>query len=212
MTGEKPAKSFTRWVKYLKKQGLDFSSVQVLDLGSGEGKNALYLAGIGAQVECIEIAQNAVRTTKQKIDLAGLCDQVRVQQGSIGEIYDFADNYFDLIIDVTSSNSLSEKERSVYLAESARVLRSGGQMFVRVLCKDGDANAKQLIKDHPGPEYDTYVMPGWGQTERVFSETDIRNLYGQYFDILKLEKETHYTKFAGREFKRNFWVMYLLNK
>lgn len=212
MTGDKPAKSFVRWVKELCKQGVDFENVRALDLGSGEGKNAIYLAGLGAQVDCIEIAGNAVAVTREKIAAGNLTDQVRVSQGSIGEIYPFDDDSFDLIIDVTSSNSLTEAERNMYLFESHRVLKPGGQMFVRALCKDGDNNAKRLIKDHPGLEKDTYTIPEWGQTERVFTESDIRELYRQYFDIKKFDKETHYSKFNGRSYKRNFWVMYLQNK
>ena len=66
MTGDKPAKSLIKWIKQLRKEGIDFSTVRVLDLGSGEGKNALYLANMGSQVECIEIARNAVETTKKR--------------------------------------------------------------------------------------------------------------------------------------------------
>lgn len=209
MTGDKPAKSFLKLVKQLRKEGVDFEQVRVLDLGSGEGKNAIYLAGLGAEVDCIEIAANAVAVTQQKIAAGNLGEQVRVSQGSICEIYPFDDDSFDLVIDVTSSNSLTEAERNMYLFESNRVLKPGGQMFVRALCKDGDNNAKQLIKHHPGPEHDTYTIPEWGQTERVFSESDIRALYGQYFNITKLEKETHYSKFNGRTYKRNFWIVYI---
>jgi len=224
MTGDKPAKSFLRWTKWMSKQHkveedreiswrTDFWNKKwILDLGSGEGKNAFYLAGLGAKVNCVEIAQNAVETTKNRAIQANLDDIVTVQQGSIGEKYNFTDNSFDAVIDVTSSNSLSERERAVYLSESARVLKPGGHVFVRALCKDGDDNAKYLIKNNPGPEKDTYVQPEWGLTERVFTESDIRELYGQYFEVLKLEKETHYTKLDGKKFKRNFWVMYLKNK
>jgi len=215
MTGDKPAKSLVHFVKFLKKEyrakGVGIEDMRVLDLGSGEGKNAIYLAGLGIQVDCIEIARNAVATTQQKINQGGLTSLVRVKQGSMGDTgaYEFPDEAFDIIIDVTSSNSLSEAEREVYLEHSARVLKQGGYMFVRALCKDGDSNAKQLLKDHPGQEKDTYVMPGWGQTERVFTEYDIRELYEQYFTILTLEKETHYTNFNNKRFRRNFWVMYL---
>lgn len=212
MTGSKPTKSFLRWIKYLRKHGIDITGMRALDLGSGEGKNAIYLAEIGLQVHGIEIASNAVGTAQKTVSNLGLTEQIFIKQGSIGEPFAFADNFFDLIIDVTSSNSLTEAERAIYLSQSARVLKPGGQMFVRALCKDGDRNAKQLLHDCPGYEQDTYIIPEWGQTERVFLESDIRELYGQYFDIKKLEKETHYTTFDGRKYRRNFWVMYLVHK
>ena len=220
MTGVKPAKSFLQWIKHVIKEdgrrgsALPLQGTRVLDLGSGEGKNALYLATLGATVDGIEIASNAVATTKERIkELSDVYGSefgvVRVREGSIGQQYQFPDATFDLIIDITSSNSLSETERMVYLNESCRVLKSGGRMFVRALCKDGDTNAKQLLKLHPGQEHDTYLQPDWGLVERVFSEVDIKALYGTKFTILNLTKETHYTTVGTQKYKRNFWLLSL---
>lgn len=220
MTGTKPAKAFTKWVKHiikqrgLRRQQYPLAELQVLDLGCGEGKNALYLAELGAQVSGIEIARNAVQTTTARFKALSnsvypLSGTVSVEHGSIGAVYNHPDDYFDLIVDVTSSNSLSEAERAVYLHESARVLRSDGQMFVRALCKDGDVNAKRLLEQHPSSEHDTYQIPDWQQTERVFTESDITALYGANFTIEKLTREVHYTTYAGRKYKRHFWLMYL---
>jgi len=213
MRGTKPAKSFTNFVRWVRKQGIDLEQSRWLDLGSGEGKNALYLADRGAHVKCIEIAHNAVVTTQESAKIRGFEGLLDITEGSIGETYDLSDDSVDVVVDVTSSNSLDESEREVYLSESKRVLKPGGYMFVRALCKDGDNNAKQLIADYPGAEHDTYVMPEWGLTERVFTEAGLRELYGQYFDIIHLEKETHYTTLEKegktQKYKRNFWVMYL---
>jgi len=220
MTGTKPAKAFLQWVKQvikvrdLRGRDVPLQDLRVLDLGSGEGKNALYLAELGAIVEGIEIAANAVATARARIEQAmvgvgSVAGSVRITEGSIGQVYDFPDAAFDLIIDVTSSNSLSAPERMVYLQESARVLKSGGQMFVRALCKDGDSNAKQLLLAHAGLEPDTYLQPHWGLVERVFTEVDIRAVYQTYFVIDQLTKETHYTTVGDRKYKRNFWLLQL---
>jgi len=220
MTGLKPAKAFTQWVKQIIKEqslrGMDYPlrDLKVLDLGSGEGKNALYLAEMGAQVYGIEIARNAIETTLQRVAAtqitADSVGNVQVEQGSIGKKFKFEDDFFDLIIDVTASNSLSKPERATYLLESFRVLQPNGQMFVRALCKDGDVNAKQLLQQYPGVEQDTYRIPDWNQLERVFTESDIRDLYSAYFTIKSLTKEIHYTTYAGRKYKRRFWVLHLL--
>ncbi len=220
MTGTKPAKAFLQWVKQvikvrdLRGRDLPLHDLKVLDLGSGEGKNALYLAELGAIVEGIEIAANAVATARARIEQArvgvgSVAGSVRITEGSIGTVYNFPDAVFDLIIDVTSSNSLTAPERSVYLHESARVLKSGGQMFVRALCKDGDSNAKQLLLAHAGLEPDTYLQPDWGLVERVFTEADILDVYQTHFVIDKLTKETHYTTVGDRKYKRNFWLLQL---
>ena len=218
MTGEKPPKSLLNWLKHvvltkgLRGQSEKLGGMTVLDLGSGEGKNALHVALMGATVHCIELASNAVQTTIKRAKEERLSDRVLVTYGSIGAPYQFPNETFDLIMDVTSSNSLSESERSTYLAESARVLKSDGMMFVRALCRDGDANAKKLLQLHPGSEHDTYIQPDWGLVERVFSEADLRALYGKYFIIQKLSKETHYTTLGARKYKRNFWILHLVKE
>ena len=82
-------------------------------------------------------------------------------------------------------------------------------MFVRALCKDGNKNVKNLLRDNPGKEYDTYILKDIGLTERVFSREDFTKLYGTYFKILKLEKKTSYTTFNDRIYKRDYWLAYL---
>ena len=130
----------------------------------------------------------------------------------MGQLLEFENNSFDLIIDVTSSNSLNENERQIYVQEAHRVLKSGGNFFVKTLCKDGDHNAKNLIKLSPGPEVDTYIMPEIGLTERVWSKEDFVSYYSRYFIIEKLEKKTNYSRFNGRSYKRNFWLAYMSKK
>ncbi|OIO49191.1 hypothetical protein COX74_01995 [bacterium (Candidatus Gribaldobacteria) CG_4_10_14_0_2_um_filter_41_16] len=55
-----------------------------------------------------------------------------------------------------------------------KYLKKSGYLFARGLRKDGDKNAKNLLKLNPGLEYDTYVIKGLDLVERVFSEKDFR--------------------------------------
>ena len=114
-----------------------------------------------------------------------------------------------MILDVTSSNSLNDKGRETYLNESSRVLKTGGYFFVRALAKDGNKNVKNLLRQSPGREYDTYIIKEIGLTERVFSRDDFVKLYTKFFKILKLEKKTSYTTFDNRIYKRDYWIAYL---
>ncbi len=205
---DEPAVAFKDFVKWLKrKEGVDLSVLSVLDLGAGTGKNAIYLAERGAKVFGIELSKEAVKISKERAKKAGVSADFR--EGSFGESIDFSDESFDLVLDVTSSNSLDEKEREVYLKETLRVLKPGGYMFVRALCKDGDKNALNLLKLSPGKEHDTYFMKDIDLYERVFSRIDFEKLYSKDFDILKLEKDSSYTTVGDRKYKRNFWLAYL---
>lgn len=207
---EKPQKDTVRFLKFLRKdEGVNLSGLRGLDLGCGTGRNSNYLAELGNTVTGFEISQTALDLARSRAKDAGLSVDYRLQ--NIGAPYPFGDDAFDLVLDITSSNSLNEREREIYLAEVHRVLKDGGYLFVKTLCKDGDNNAKALLKKDPGPEHDTYINKDMGLTERVFSEQDFRNLYSKYFDIISLEKKTNYTRFKNQSYKRNFWLAYMKN-
>ncbi len=231
MSGTKPQKSVMKFVKALKKEykkqetqldqespgALVFDGVRVLDLGCGEGKNAFYFAERGAEVIGVDISRVAVENARLQARILGLQDICKFSVGSIGESLEFESASFDIVLDVTTSNALSTPERNIYLTEVHRILKGDGDFFVRALCKDGDINAKNLLKSSPSHETDTYIMPVTGLVERVFSYDDIMMIYSEYFDIYNIEKEIHYTTMSAtdgskQKYKRNFWILHMKNK
>jgi SAM-dependent methyltransferase len=203
-----PQADTLRFFKYLKKEEkYPIENRTVLDLGCGTGRNANYLADLGNSVIGIEISKTALDIAKKRATDLGISVDYRL--GDIGAPYDIADASVDLMLDVTSSNSLDEKGRAVYLSEANRVLAPGGYFFVRALAKDGNKNVKNLLKHSPGKEYDTYVVKEIGLTERVFSKEDFTKMYGAFFKILHLEKKTSYSTFNNRIYKRDYWLAYM---
>ena len=206
--GEKPQNDVLRFLKYFKrnyKKGL--SGLEILDLGCGTGKNANYLASLGNNVSGMEISTTAIELAKERAKQTNLI--VNYKKRSIGKRYPFCDNSFDLALDITSSNSLTEHERKIYLQETHRVLKSGAYFFVRALCKEGDKNAKNLLKNSPGKENDTYIINELGLIERVFLLADFRKMYGKYFKIEKIFTRSGYTRFQGQSYKRVYLLAYL---
>lgn len=198
-----PAMALKDFVRFLRKEKkLEISNLNILDLGCGNAKNSFYISeqGLNNKIVGIEISETALKYARE------LAPEGNFIKQSIGTILPFEDESFDIILDVTSSNSLSESEREVYLKEVYRLLKPSGYLFVRALCKDGDTNAQNLLKSNPGKEKDTYIMPELELTERVFSKEDLLSTYTNIGENLYLTKETHYTKFGGRSYKRNFWV------
>ncbi|MEI7689190.1 MAG: methyltransferase domain-containing protein [Candidatus Nomurabacteria bacterium] len=205
---EDPQADTLRFLKFLKKeQKFKVEDRVVLDLGCGTGRNSNYLADLGNKVIGIEISRTALNLAKIRARDLGI--EVDYRMGDIGEKYDIPDDSVDIVLDITSSNSLDEKGRSIYLEEVARVMKKGGYFFVRALCKDGNKNVKNLLKTSPGREYDTYIIKEIGLTERVFSREDFIKIYSKYFKILNLEKKTSYTTFNNRIYKRDYWLAYL---
>lgn len=205
---EGPQADTLRFLKFLKKEEkFRVEDKNILDLGCGTGRNANYLADIGSRVIGIEISKTAINIAKERAKRLGVSVDYRL--GDIGEKYEIEGDSIDLVLDITSSNSLNEKGREIYLREVYRILKKNGYFFVRALCKDGNKNVKNLLKQSPGREYDTYVTKEIDLIERVFSRDDFVKMYSQYFKILHLEKKTSYTTFNNRIYKRNYWIAYL---
>ncbi len=204
----KPQSDVVRFVQFLRKdQKLVTEALKVLDLGSGAGRNSFYFADMGNMVTGLEISKTAVGIADQYAKDAGL--NISYVKQSIGDEFPCEDNSIDIALDITSSNSLTEKEREVFLSETNRVLKNGGYFFTKALCKEGDENAKYLIKNNPGKEKDTYIMPEVGVTERVWTKEDFVSTYEKYFEIIFIDKKTSYSKIKGRSYKRNFWIVYM---
>ena len=206
-----PQATFLRFLKYYKKTTkTKLEDLNVFDAGCGTGRNSNYLALKGAKVQGVDISPSAIKIARERAKEMNL--DIDYSVSDLGVQQRFENNSLDLVIDVTSSNSLNEKGREVFLSEVQRGLKSGGYFFVRALCLEGDKNAKNLLKNNPGSEYNTYKMPGLGLVERVFSREDFQKTYSKYFKIEKMIKETGYTRFFNQNYKRNFWVAYLVVK
>lgn len=201
---------FTRWLKKSAKRAgapIEIYEMSVLDLGSGTGRNSFYYAQQGSTVTGYELSETALKMA-EKFARHGE-QQITYRKQDIGAPYQLATKSIDIVLDITSSNSLSDKKREVYLSESYRVLKPGGHMIVRALAKDGDSNAKTLVATNPGIDPDTYVHPDLGLVEKVFSRETFTQTYGKYFEILDLARVSHYNMVAGRKYKRNYWIAYL---
>jgi len=210
---EGPQNFIVQFMKYLKKEKhLPMSDLRILDLGCGTGRNSNYLAERGNFVFGLDLAANALKLASERAEKAELSEQTKYIRQSIGAKLPFEDNSFDLILDITASNSIKSSEREVYLKESSRVLKPSGFMILRTLCKDGDQNAQNLLKSNPGGELDTYFLKDLGIMERVFSEMDLKNLYGRYFNFDKLVKDVGYPQIKGVTYKRKYWLAIITKK
>jgi SAM-dependent methyltransferase len=204
---------FSRWLKKeYKKAGtpLDMEEVTVLDLGSGSGRNSLYFAGQGATVFGYEIADTAIALAKKTARHAEL--PMTFLKHDIGTVYPIRASTVDIVLDVTSTNSLTDAARKIYLQEVHRILKPGGFLFVRALSTEGDQHAKRLVVDFPGPDPDTYVHPDIRIVEKVFSRESFVATYAPFFTIHLLDRTSHYPLVAGRRYKRQYWIAYLERK
>ncbi len=105
---------------------LDKSS-RVLDVGSGYGGPARYLAKTtGCRVDCLNISDVQNQRTQQLNEQQGMTAQVQIIEGSFEEM-PIPDQQYDVV--VSQDAILHSGDRSQVLKEVARVLKSGGDFI-----------------------------------------------------------------------------------
>jgi ubiquinone/menaquinone biosynthesis C-methylase UbiE len=200
-----PQKDVLRALKELaRKHGLFLDGAQVLDAGCGTGRNSLHCARSGASVSAFDIAENAVTIARKRAEEEGLRIAFSVHDMAHDMPYD-ADS-FDLVLDITSSNSLKASERSHFLAECLRVLKPGGILLMKALCLTGDHNARALIAASSVGEAGMYELPGTTIIEKAWEVDEVKSYYGAVFEPVTFTLKDSYMRMNGRSYKRRFII------
>jgi ubiquinone/menaquinone biosynthesis C-methylase UbiE len=101
----------------------------VVDIGSGLGGPARYLAGTyGCQVTGIDLTPEFVAVATELARLTRLSDRVDFRQGSALDL-PFAEGTFDLAWSQNVAMNIADRPR--YYAQMARVLKPGGRLAIQ---------------------------------------------------------------------------------
>lgn len=196
---------FTRWLARNDGEHVLYPKNTVLDLGSGNGRNLLYLAkefrikGIG-----YDLSEVAVTQAKAKAEKLPLEFYKRSIVGDLG----LPDRSVMLVLDMMTSHYLNQEERRILRDEIERVLEPGGFLFFKSFLAEGDLHAERLLREYPGKEPFTYIHPKIGVPEYVWTEERLREFFGGKFNIRKIYK-SHKHLSHGRAFRRRTIVAYL---
>jgi SAM-dependent methyltransferase len=120
---------------------------RALDLGCGEGADALWLAEHGWHVLAVDISETALQRAAADADARGLGDRVDVGQHDLS--HSFPDGDFDLV-SAQFLHSMVELDRPRILNRAADAVRPGGLLMI---VDHGAAPpwARKLAHDHEFP-------------------------------------------------------------
>ncbi len=111
--------------------------VRILDLGSGSGETARYLAKKGAHLTCLNISQVQNDYNVQRNKAEGLADKIEVITGSFEEI-PCEDKLFDIVI--SRDSFMYSNDRGKVFSEVMRVLKPNGDFVFTDFLKNEIAN------------------------------------------------------------------------
>jgi ubiquinone/menaquinone biosynthesis C-methylase UbiE len=189
---------FTRWI--IRENGNSVLNVMatVLDLGTGNGRNIVWLANaFGIRGIGYDISSEAIKQARKRAEIEKLPLQFEVR--SIAGPLTVPDESQTIVLDMMTSHFLKEAERLALIDEIFRVLKPGGYLFYKTFLLDEDRHAHRMIRENPAGETNSYIHPEIGVAEHVATEDEIETLYGAKFEIKKIERSHRHTgKFAKR--------------
>ena len=93
----------------------------ILDAGAGTGRFSIPLARRGFHVTHLDISQGMIDTARQLAQDAGVLDGMRFEQGRVGDLTQYEDGKFDLVICCDAPISYTYPEHVRTIAELTRV-------------------------------------------------------------------------------------------
>ena len=164
---------------------------RVLDIGSGWGGMALYLARVcGAEVTGITLSQEQLRVSTERAAAAGLADRVRFRLQDYREVPES----FDDIVSVGMFEHVGLRQYPTFFRTVRRLLKPDGVMLLHSMAQPTPAPYNQ-------PFIEKYIFPGGHipALSEIFPAVEKAGLLVRDTEILSL----HYAE-TTRAWRRRF--------
>lgn len=114
---------------------------RALDLGTGYGRAAIFMAGLGWEVDAVDYLEIALAEAKRRADAAGV--RVNYHLSRVTEL-DFLSGPYDFVLDVGCMHNLDEPNLRAYHGHLLRLMRPGATflLFVHLREPDPDPEAR----------------------------------------------------------------------
>jgi len=160
------AEEYRHYLSYLEVTAASW----VLDIGSGSGGPALFLARtLGCQVTGLDINPSSTRAANAWAHSLGLDALVRFQHGDASQRLPFADHTFTTVIGIDSMNHVPG--RLQVLKEWSRVLRPGGRLLFTDPTIVAGILSNEEIATRSSIGYMLFTPPG--ENERLIQEAGL---------------------------------------
>jgi ubiquinone/menaquinone biosynthesis C-methylase UbiE len=106
----------------------------LLELGCGDGANAVWLTERGYEVYGVDIAPFAIEWAKEKAKACHV--SIDFQVGNVLDLVNYADDAFDIVLDGHCFHCIIGDDRQRFLASALRVLKPHGVLHICTMCGD----------------------------------------------------------------------------
>lgn len=178
---EEPAKALVLFSELLRFNG----PARVLDVGCGNGRNAIYLAARGCDVSAVDSSEAAIKQAESRVKANGLEDRVHVIRHAIDGTLPFESESFDAILDCyTFCHFLADEAADSFWRNMSRLTRVGGSVLSLVFSPDDAYYSQYRVDTSP-----IVCDPTNGICKRLYTEDEIKRSLGRWFTM------RYFTKF-----------------
>ncbi|OIN66114.1 SAM-dependent methyltransferase [Exiguobacterium sp. KRL4] len=160
-------------VRYVEQQQIPID--RALELGSGPGRNALYLAERGSQVDAIDLAQTSIDWANERANERQL--DIRFRQGNLFEL-SIEDGAYDFVYDSGCFHHIAPHRRNDYIRVVTDALRPGGCFALTCFVEGGQYGGSDMT------DWDVYRQRSL-QSGLGFTEDKLRSIFDT-FDVLEI--------------------------
>ena len=160
-----------------------FPKGNVLDLGMGEGRNALFLAEKGFNVEGIDLSETAIERCLQLAKERSL--NIKAYVGDLRDLRVQTNKYSLIIAAGATLNFLKRKEIETIADRMRNGVKKGGFIYISVI-STSDPQYEKLKSQQTPVEENTFYVSHIGAYVHYFTYEEIKNLFSGFQTIIHL--------------------------
>jgi SAM-dependent methyltransferase len=173
-----PAEGATPQVERLVRRLGSGRGKRALDLGCGEGRHTVLLAGLGYDVLAIDLEPLALRKARAALRRAGLRASFAVADALDLRL---PRSRLDLVLDYGCFHHVVRRDWPRYRREIRRVHRPGGHLVISVF--------STKFRHHPGERRTRNWIVHRNHYDHFFTRTQLESALSQSFDIRRVIEE-----------------------
>ena len=160
-----------------------FQKGKVLDLGMGEGRNALFLAEKGFNVEGVDLSETAIKRCLQLAKERNL--NIKAHVGDLRDFRIQANRYSLIIAAGAALNFLKKNEIEMIVDKMRNGVVKGGFIYISVV-STSDPRYEKLRAQQTPVEENTFYISRIGTYVHYFTYEEVKKLFSGFQTIIHL--------------------------
>jgi SAM-dependent methyltransferase len=187
-------------------------SPRVLDAGCGPGRNSIYLAQHGCQIEAVDFSTAALDVFRKRVSQLSLRPSVKIHEASLLAPLPFDSNSFHVVLDIYVSCHFVETECfASYWKQLRRILVPGG-LALTALFGNHDEYYTRLISQSQTESCPAVRDPINGIAKRLYTARDLEQFFRVDFTVRKCISLGFDDTVNNRVYKREILGFLLQNR